>query len=312
MRIIAPLALAAAPAFAAPNVATDIAPVHSLVARVMDGVGAPNLILPQGASAHGHSMTPSEARVLSEAELLIWVGPALTPWLADAAESLAPGIPKVVLFEGEEDHDDHGDEHDDDGHDDHAEGEEDADHDDHADEAGHDDHGHSHAHGEDPHVWLDPLEAAEIMETAAAALSELDPGNAALYAENAAAGRAEMEALVAGIDGTLGEPLFVVSHDAYSHFEERFGTPAIAALADGEDAPPGAGRVRAVRDSMEGAACVFVENASESVDLAEMLGGEVGARLVEVDPLGSAYEPGPGLYPALIEGIAEAMRGCTG
>ncbi|MDX1744253.1 MAG: zinc transporter, partial [Ruegeria sp.] len=35
-----------------PNVAADIAPVHSLVARVMEGVGTPDLIVPPGASPH--------------------------------------------------------------------------------------------------------------------------------------------------------------------------------------------------------------------------------------------------------------------
>ena len=33
-----------------PNVVADIAPVHSLVARVMEGVGTPDLIIPPGAS----------------------------------------------------------------------------------------------------------------------------------------------------------------------------------------------------------------------------------------------------------------------
>ena len=276
------LAVAATPAIAAPEVAVDIAPVHSLVSRVMEGAGAPRLVLPQGASAHGHAMAPSEARVLAEADLLIWVGPALTPWIGGAAEALAPGIRMVTLLDAAED--DHG---------------------------GHGDHDHGHAHGDDdPHVWLDPIEAAGMMERVADALAEADPANADLYRANASRGRADMEALVARIDGTLGAPRFVASHDAYGHFEERFGVEAMAALADGEDAPPGAGRVRMARGMMEGAACVFVENASESADLAEVLGGEVGARLVEVDPLGSAYEVGPGLYPALIEGVAEAMRGC--
>ena len=35
-----------------PQVAVDIAPVHSLVARVMDGVGTPDLIVQPGASPH--------------------------------------------------------------------------------------------------------------------------------------------------------------------------------------------------------------------------------------------------------------------
>ena len=44
-----------------PHVAADIAPVHSLVARVMDGVGTPSLIIAPGASPHEYSLRPSEA-----------------------------------------------------------------------------------------------------------------------------------------------------------------------------------------------------------------------------------------------------------
>jgi zinc transport system substrate-binding protein len=43
------LALAAAPGLSAPMVATDIPPVHSIVARVMQGVGTPQVIVPPGA-----------------------------------------------------------------------------------------------------------------------------------------------------------------------------------------------------------------------------------------------------------------------
>ena len=51
------LALALAPlapaAVAAPRVAADIAPVQSIAARVMAGIGEPGVILPPGASPHG-------------------------------------------------------------------------------------------------------------------------------------------------------------------------------------------------------------------------------------------------------------------
>jgi len=71
-----------------PNVAADIAPVHSLVARVMQGVGAPSLIVAPGASPHEYSLRPSEAAALQEADLVFWVSPDLTPWLGDAIETL--------------------------------------------------------------------------------------------------------------------------------------------------------------------------------------------------------------------------------
>ena len=50
MLMLIPVSASAEP----PRVATDIAPVTGLVARVMDGVGAPIQVLPRGASPHGH------------------------------------------------------------------------------------------------------------------------------------------------------------------------------------------------------------------------------------------------------------------
>jgi zinc transport system substrate-binding protein len=78
-------------AFADPiNVAADIAPLHSIVQRVMDGVGTADLIIQPGASPHEYSLRPSEAAALQNADLVFWIGDDLTPWLTDTIETLAP------------------------------------------------------------------------------------------------------------------------------------------------------------------------------------------------------------------------------
>ena len=221
-----------------PNVAVDIAPVHSLVSRVMAGVGAPELVIPSGESPHGFNMRPSSAAALQNADLVFWIGHGLTPQLEDAIETLA-GDAKAVemlevdgttlldfregaLFEAhdhEEDHDDHydhGHEADKDDHDhDHDMAKaDDHDHDDHAkqdtkhedhDEHAHDDHDDhddhaGHDHGEhDPHAWLSPGNASVWLNAIAAELSALDPENAGSYFANAAAAREEMAALSAEV-----------------------------------------------------------------------------------------------------------------
>lgn len=143
-----------------PRVATDIAPVHSLVARVMDGLGAPDLIISQGASPHEYNLRPSEARALQEANLVFWIGEDLTPWMEETLETLAEdaevielldadGVSRLAFREGAlfEAHDHGG------AHDDHEQEEEHGeDHDDHDHEA-HDDHGHEedHDHAHDDH-----------------------------------------------------------------------------------------------------------------------------------------------------------------
>lgn len=184
--------LLGAPALAdVPRVAVDIAPVHALVAKVMAGVGVPDLVVPPGASPHGYALRPSEAAVLQGADLVIWVGPGLTPWLADPLDTLAPDAARLSLLEadgvrlldfrqgvrfaahdhgshdadGEKDaHDDHGHEehgHEEHGHDDHGHEEhshDDHGHDEHAhEEHGHDDHGHGdHGHDDHDHSGTDP------------------------------------------------------------------------------------------------------------------------------------------------------------
>ncbi len=144
----------------APKVAVDIAPVHSLVARVMEGVGTPDLVIPVGASPHEYNLRPSEASALQEADLVFWIGEDLTPWLEGAVETLSDGATVTTLLESDgtvlldfrentlfEAHD-HGD-HDDHGHDDdHAEDEKHDEHD-HEEEHAHDDHGHDDHDSED-------------------------------------------------------------------------------------------------------------------------------------------------------------------
>jgi zinc transport system substrate-binding protein len=150
-----------------PKVVTDIAPVHSLVSRVMDGIGKPDLIVPNETSPHDYRLRPADAEALESAVLVFWMGEGLTPWMERALDSLSGEATIVELLALDEtktlpfregalfdahdhsehdDHDDHDDhdhdkEHDD--HDDHDDHDHDKEHDDHDD---HDDHDHDKEH----------------------------------------------------------------------------------------------------------------------------------------------------------------------
>lgn len=300
---LAALLTACGPAVATPRVTTDIAPVQSIVAAVMQGVGMPDLIMPPGASEHSHSLRPSEARALESADLVVWVGPRLTPWLADPIAALAGGATLMTLtetsgirllevrvggpFEAHGDHEDGAEDH---------------------------DHDHDATGGPDPHVWLDPLNAAAIAGAVALELSEIDPGNAEIYAANAGDFATEMEALTAEIDARLA-PLrgraFFVFHDAYQYFEDRFGLPAAGSIALNDARPPQAARVAAIRARLaqSDVACVFSEPQFEPKLIATVIEG-VPTRTGPLDPLGVGLAPGPGLYPALMRGLADGLEAC--
>lgn len=73
---------------AAPTVVVDIAPVHSLVMQVMGERGEATLLIPPTQSPHEGVLRPSQARAVSSADMVVWVGPGLTPWLGGALDSL--------------------------------------------------------------------------------------------------------------------------------------------------------------------------------------------------------------------------------
>jgi len=88
----------ASTAVAAPLVAVDIAPVHALVARVMEGVAEPALVVPPAATPHAHALRPSEASALDRADVVVWVGGELTPWLGAAVDTLAGDAHVITLL----------------------------------------------------------------------------------------------------------------------------------------------------------------------------------------------------------------------
>lgn len=313
LALAALLALApalAAAAAAAPRVATDIAPVHSLAAMVMEGAGAPELILPPGASPHGHALRPSQAKALAEADIVFHVGAGLAPWLDDTLETLAPHATRLelaevegvrhldlrerpVFAETETDHDhdaDHGHEEED---------EREAD----------------HAHGpRDPHLWLNPDNARAWLPAMAETLAEADPANAALYRDNAETARDRIAALTRKIETTLApvrDAPYVVFHDAYRHFETRFDIPAAAAVSLGDARRPGARRVAEIRALLDrlGEGCVFAEPQFEP-RLLEILTEGTQMRTATLDPVGAGLDPGPELYPRLMENLAASLAAC--
>ncbi len=338
----------------APRVAVDIAPVHSLVARVMEGLGTPDLVVQSGASPHEYRLRPSEAAALQNADLVFWVGADLTPWLSDTIETLAgdAGVTSLLesdgtielefregaLFEahdhddhddheeghddheeGHDDHDDHEDDHaekdhddhKDDDHDEHKDEHADEDHDEHEEHAGHEGHDHG-AH--DPHAWLSPKNAMTWLNVIAGQLSAVDPENAGTYFANAAAGRAEIDAMMGEINATL-EPVrgqqFIVFHDAYQYFENDFDFPASGAISIGDASDPSPARIAEIqaRIADEGVDCVLSEPQFNAGLVATVLDGS-SAQTGVIDPHGSDLTLGAALYPNLIRNMATALAGC--
>ncbi|MEZ5882073.1 MAG: zinc ABC transporter substrate-binding protein ZnuA [Nitratireductor sp.] len=301
----------------------SIKPVHSLVAAVMEGVGEPGLIVDGAGSPHTYALKPSQAQMLENADVVFWVGHELEAFLEKPLETIGAkatavelldshGLKKLGFREGgafeKHKHED-GDDHDD--HDHKAEAEHD--HDD--EETAEAEHEHEHEHGEfDTHVWLDPMNAKAMVHEIEEALVKADPENAAKYEANAEAVSARLDALIAEVSAEL-DPVkdkpFIVFHDAYQYFENRFGVTAAGSITVSPEVMPGAERVGEIRAKVQelSAACVFSEPQFEPKLVSTITEG-TQAKSGVLDPLGAALDDGPSLYFEVIRNMANALKSC--
>ncbi len=292
----------AAPAAAeAPKVVVSIKPLHSLVAAVMQGVGEPALLVRGGASPHDYALKPSDAKAVAEADIVVWVGEGLESFLVRPMKNRAKAAQDIALMHaagltllrpregGAWESHDHGHKHD-----------------------------HSSHHGEhgelNLHIWLDPMNAKEIGEVVAVALAARDTANAAVYTANAAALGQRLDALDAELKAALApvaDRRFVVFHDAYQYFENRYGLNAAGSIMVNPDRPPSAKRLAAIRARVKelGATCVFAEPEFEPKLVRTVVEG-TQARTGVLDPEGAAIPEGPELYVTLMRGLAKGLTEC--
>lgn len=302
-----------------PRVVVSIKPLHSLVMGVMTGVGEPQLLVEGAGSPHGYVMRPSEARMLAEADLVIWVGETLESFMARPLATLGHTAVQLELANRLADrmlpireggtwerhdavHEGHG----------HA-----ISHDHHHQEAG--DAGHRHQGDDhddlsslDPHIWTGPLMAQRIVRLVADALASTDPSRQALYHDNAANLIRELDQLYREVSEQLApvrDIPYIVFHDAYQYFEADFGLNAIGSVMLEPERTPGVRRVMEVRDKIGAlqAQAVFSEPQFESRLVATIIEGST-AKAGVLDPLGVDLPAGRQTYFTLIRRLAEGLR----
>ena len=318
------------------KVVTTIKPIHSLVSGVMDGVSNPTLIIEGSNSPHNFSLKPSHAKMLEEADIVFWIGEDLESFMEKPLNSLAKNAVQIsfmdlksiekLKFREMSDHDDHDDHH---GHEDEHEGHDDHDDDGHKDDD-HDDHGHDdhhghededddsshdgHNHGEfDTHIWLDPENAKVMISEIAHELSELDPQNKSNYEKNAEKMISSLDDLIDRVSTIVpNNPSFIVFHDAYQYFENRFNIKAAGALTLNPEVLPGAKQIAEIQELIEhdNVKCIFSEP-QYNPKIVEMLSADMNVSTSVLDPLGADINTGPKMYNNLILQIANSLKDCS-
>lgn len=276
----------------APQVVVSIKPLHSLVSGVMQGVGEPQLLVKGGGSPHGYILRPSEAKMLSEADLVVWVGHELESFLEKPLSTLGRKAQQLELAEYLQDelltkrkngswekpaHQHHHDQHE----------------------------------YVDLHLWLDPVLAQKIVIQTGNILTELDPIHHSLYQTNVKRVVEQLKQLDQKLKQQLAavkDTPYIVFHAAYQYFEAAYGLNAIGSITIDPNRKPGAKRIKEIRQKINQlqARCVFSEPQFESRLVATVLEG-TGAKTGILDPLGVDLPAGSEAYFQLMTRLGDNL-----
>ncbi|MEN8140234.1 MAG: zinc ABC transporter substrate-binding protein [Thermodesulfobacteriota bacterium] len=239
-----------------PQVVATIFPVYDFVREIGGDLVDVTLLLPPGVEAHSFAPTPQAMLKVHGADLLLYTSEEMEPWVADLLRGLAGDRLPVVATA--------------------------------PDAAGLAEHNHAQHHhgGRDPHVWLDPLQAREMVTVIAKALARIDPVNSKAYQAAAARYGQRLMALDKEIRQGLAPcrltTIISGGHSAFAHFCRRYGLRQLAAFpGQSPDARPSPRTITNLIATMEeiGSKVVFHEELLEP-KVARIIAEESGASLL--------------------------------
>ena len=275
------------------TVVTSFYPVYLLAQEITqgaEGITLENMAQPQTGCLHDYELSISDMKLLETADVFIINGGGMESFLNQALERY-PDLTVVDTSEGisllEEE-----------GHHHHDEEEEAAD-----------------EHEGNSHIWLSPARAAQQAENIAAALSEVDKADAAVFAKNAANFKKETDALLReAAQIALPEDTEVeVFHEGFAYFAELLGMEIASGIFVDEYQVPSAKELtEAADEAKEHNIRFFLTAADDGRIYAETLAGETGETITLLDPLTTAAE---GSYTERmrknIEAVAEHWKEVT-
>lgn len=266
---------AAPPARTQLSVVATFYPLYEFTRAIgADGLNVRQLV-PPGVSPHDYEPTPSDAAAIGHARVFVYNGAGLERWAHRLTDSLPPdavrveatrGLPLVKWKREDRDH--------------LAEHKE-------TDRDGSPNHGHEEE-SVDPHTWLDPVLAQQMVDNIAAGLAQANPSASAAYRERAQALKQRLQALHTRYAETLvrcRSRLFITSHAAFGYLARRYQLRMESVLGLAHEADPSPRRLRELVElaRREKVQAVFAETLAGR-SAVQALSHELGVRLLVLDP----------------------------
>ena len=244
-------------------------PVYLFTTAVTDGVEGvevTRLIQEEISCLHDYTLTVNDMKAIEAADVIVMNGVGLEDFMADAlATSDAPVIDcseGVALLEA----------------------------------MGHE--GHDHDAEYDPHIWMDPERAAQMVWNVATVLSEVDTMNGDLYTANASAAEARLQSEVVGVEDPDILAGLITFHDGFQYFAQATGLDLLKAIEEEEGAEASAAEIKEIVGLIGdyNIPAIFTEkNGSDAT--AQAISRETGCAVEQLDLIMSG--DGSGIQPYL-------------
>lgn len=275
------------------QVYTTIYPLYDFAGKIAGKRAQVHLLLPPGGDTHSWEPSMETLRSLEEADVLIYSGAGLEPWVRKVAAAVAnPHLKLVEASKGIELLRLTGT----DGH----EGKQDA--------------GHALY---DPHIWLDPVRARQQAANIRDGLVAADPSGREFYEARYNALARRLDRLDFFYRMTLAQARkrkFVVSHAAFGYLASRYGLEQLALTGSEGEAEPSPANLAKIAAfyRQEGAKYLFVDSL-HGAKAATAVAREVGAKVLPLYHLSSLTQEqlaaGEDYFSLMEENLFNLYRG---
>jgi zinc transport system substrate-binding protein len=245
------------------RIVTSVFPLLEFAGAVSGERGEVNLLLPPGSEIHTWQPRPSDIIRLSSADLFIYIGADLEPWLHDLLKSVrnpnlrvleaSRGIPLV-------------------------------------DEEGIVHKAHELEHGAyDPHIWLDFKNDQRIVDKIAAVLSEMDPEGSPVFKRNAFIYKEKLQNLDQkfknGLMDCVHRTIILAGHGAFGYLARSYNLRQISLYGLSPDSRPTPKKlIKVVELAKKYRIKVIFFEIRVREELAKVFAEEVGARTLVLNP----------------------------
>ena len=284
------------------RVVTTTYPIYlfaSALTRDVDGVVVERLDTGSTSCLHDYTLSVNDMKKLAHAQVIALNGAGLEDFMDDALATSEAAVidcdEGVDLLPALTSHDVE------DGHD-------------------HDHEGHTHD-GVDPHYWMDPRRAVQMVENLAGGLSQADPDHADDYAQAAQRCAQQLSGWAEELDGLFADarrrgvdiPGLITFHDGFQYFAAAYDLPLLASIEEEAGSEASAKEIVEITDLVKekGIPVIFTEvNGSDAT--AQAIHRETGCAVEQLtmimdgpdDQLENYYDALLANAKAVIDGFA--------